>query len=59
MDLATTSTDPHRPADTNSGGDPDLLPLEQELLDEYAKLVGNLDSVALPHCEQLLHLSTR
>jgi hypothetical protein len=36
-----------------------LSPLEQEVLDEYAKLVGNLDDVrslaALPYC---LHVHT-
>jgi hypothetical protein len=32
--------------------EPELSPLEQEVLDEYAKLVGNLDNVhhlAIPH----------
>jgi hypothetical protein len=28
--------------------EPELSPLEQEVLDEYAKLVGNLDNVRLP-----------
>jgi hypothetical protein len=28
--------------------EPELRPLEQEVLDEYAKLVGNLDDVCHP-----------
>lgn len=35
-------------ADTKRHGqeyEPELSPLEQEVLDEYAKLVGNLDNV--------------
>jgi DASH complex subunit DAD3 len=46
--------------------EPELSPLEQEVLDEYAKLVGNLDNVhhlnfpmspALDHTDTLLQLS--
>ena len=40
-----SSTDPRRYANEN---EPELSPLEQEVLDEYAKLVGNLDDVC-PH----------
>lgn len=29
-----------------SENEPELSPLEQEVLDEYAKLVGNLDNVS-------------
>jgi hypothetical protein len=36
------STDSRRP-----DADPELSPLEQEVLDEYAKLVGNLDNVLI------------
>jgi len=41
--------DPRRHAHEN---EPELSPLEQEVLDEYAKLVGNLDDV----CQYLLAL---
>ena len=35
---------------TPADNEPDLSPLEQEVLDEYAKLVGNLDDAsALTH----------
>jgi DASH complex subunit DAD3 len=37
-----SSTDSRRYAHEN---EPELSPLEQEVLDEYAKLVGNLDDV--------------
>ena len=37
-----SSTDTKRYAQEN---EPELSPLEQEVLDEYAKLVGNLDNV--------------
>ena len=37
-----SSTDSRRYAHEN---EPELSPLEQEVLDEYAKLVGNLDNV--------------
>ena len=40
MDVSTDS----RRAPT-ADGENDLSPLEQEVLDEYAKLVGNLDNV--------------
>jgi hypothetical protein len=33
-------------------GESDLSPIEQEILDEYAKLVGNLDNV----CKLLLYV---
>ena len=46
-----SSTDSRRYANEN---EPELSPLEQEVLDEYAKLVGNLDDVCQYH---LLHLS--
>jgi len=36
------STDSHHNGDDN---EPELSPIEQEVLDEYAKLVGNLDNV--------------
>ena len=39
------STDSRRAPATN--GDAELSPLEQEVLDEYAKLVGNLDNVGI------------
>lgn len=48
MDM-DSSTDSRRYASEN---EPELSPLEQEVLDEYAKLVGNLDDVCLHH---LLH----
>jgi hypothetical protein len=35
--------------------EPELRPLEQEVLDEYAKLVGNLDDV----CHAVLFRSER
>lgn len=41
MDL---STDSRRDTTTTNGGD-ELTALEQEVLDEYAKLAGNLDNV--------------
>lgn len=44
MDPSTTTT--HPPATAN--GESDLIPLEQEVLDEYSKLVGNLDNVCSP-----------
>ena len=37
------SADQRRPAIAN--GDAELSSLEQEVLDEYAKLAGNLDNV--------------
>jgi hypothetical protein len=37
-----SSMDPRRHAHEH---EPELSPLEQEVLDEYAKLVGNLDDV--------------
>lgn len=40
------STDSRRAPTTD--GDNELTPLEQEVLDEYAKLVGNLDNVLSP-----------
>lgn len=40
MDL---SIDPR--ARTTANGEGELSPLEQEVLDEYAKLAGNLDNV--------------
>ena len=43
MDLSTT---PSRQQAID--GEPELGPLEQEVLDEYAKLVGNLDNVSSP-----------
>jgi hypothetical protein len=39
-----SSMDSKRYAQEN---EPELSPLEQEVLDEYAKLVGNLDNVYL------------
>lgn len=39
------SMDSRRHASEN---EPELSPLEQEVLDEYAKLVGNLDNVSDP-----------
>ena len=59
MDLSTTTHHkrhqlPYHPTNNNSNDnhatketDPDLSPLEQEVLDEYAKLAGNLDNVPL------------
>lgn len=46
MDSSTTS---HRNATTaaTADGEDALTPLEQEVLDEYAKLAGNLDDVSL------------
>ena len=41
------SADPRHNATTNGEGE--LSPVEQEVLDEYAKLVGNLDNVR-SHC---------
>lgn len=41
-----SSTDSRRYAHEN---EPELSPLEQEVLDEYAKLVGNLDDVCIHH----------
>ena len=43
MELSTRQP----PADNNNN-EPDLSPLEQELLDEYAKLAGNLDNASSP-----------
>ncbi|KAK5130664.1 hypothetical protein LTR08_001874 [Meristemomyces frigidus] len=43
MDAATHQTPT---AATASSGEGDLSPIEQEVLDEYAKLVGNLDDLA-------------
>jgi hypothetical protein len=34
--------------------EPELSPLEQEVLDEYAKLVGNLDDVCRITCRPSL-----
>lgn len=45
MDLSTSS---HHSAPNNTDADPELSPLEQEVLDEYAKLAGNLDNVCHP-----------
>ena len=42
-----TSLDMRQHATANSEGE--LSPLEQEILDEYAKLVGNLDGVSTSH----------
>lgn len=39
------STDSQR---NGEDGETELSPIEQEVLDEYAKLVGNLDNVWLP-----------
>ena len=39
------STDSNR--SPNTDGEGELTPLEQEVLDEYVKLVGNLDNVRL------------
>lgn len=47
------STDSRRVQATDSDGE--LSPLEQEVLDEYAKLVGNLDNV---RAEQLFTSTT-
>jgi len=41
-----SSTDSRRYAHEN---EPELSPLEQKVLDEYAKLVGNLDDVCQQH----------
>jgi hypothetical protein len=40
MEVSTSS---HRPP---ADSEPELSPLEQEVLDEYAKLVGNLDNAS-------------
>jgi hypothetical protein len=47
--IMDSSTDSKRYAQEN---EPELSPLEQEVLDEYAKLVGNLDNVhhSIPPC---------
>lgn len=42
--IMDVSTDSRRPPTMD--GENDLSPLEQEVLDEYAKLVGNLDNVS-------------
>jgi DASH complex subunit DAD3 len=44
-----SSTDSRRYVHEN---EPELSPLEQEVLDEYAKLVGNLDDVRKHHLSQ-------
>ena len=41
-----TAVDSRHNASANGEGE--LSPVEQEVLDEYAKLVGNLDNVRLP-----------
>lgn len=46
MDLSTSSH--HQNTTANASPDPELSPLEQEVLDEYAKLAGNLDNVTSP-----------
>lgn len=46
MDLSTDS----RRAATTDGESELLSPLEQEVLDEYAKLAGNLDNVTHLTC---------
>jgi hypothetical protein len=38
--------------------EPELSPLEQEVLDEYAKLVGNLDNVSFPTNPAMDHTDT-
>lgn len=49
----------HSPNHTqdDSGQDPELSALEQEILDEYAKLAGNLDNVR-PHPTTLSDMHT-
>lgn len=46
-----SSTDSRRYAQES---EPELSPLEQEVLDEYAKLVGNLDDVYYRNCAPYL-----
>lgn len=50
MDLSTSSHHSPNNHDNNTTdtSDPELSPLEQEVLDEYAKLAGNLDNVLSP-----------
>ena len=54
MDLSTSSHSAAANTHNNNTtdpetGDPELSPLEQEVLDEYAKLAGNLDNVRRSH----------
>jgi hypothetical protein len=45
---AATANGTHNNAATTADNAELLSPLEQEVLDEYAKLVGNLDNVCVP-----------
>lgn len=50
--MASEASDQHLAASQTSGGgaehgDESLSPLEQEVLDEYARLLGNLNTVRL------------
>jgi hypothetical protein len=48
------NTTPDHARDANEG-EPELSSLEQEVLDEYAKLAGNLDGVSDDIAEQRMH----
>ena len=49
MDVSTSSHSANTNNNADQETDPELTPLEQEVLDEYAKLAGNLDNVHLPY----------
>jgi len=46
--MASETSDPHLSASTATQSDETLSPLEQEVLDEYARLLGNLNNVRHP-----------
>ena len=48
MDASTTANRTNN-NNNNNDEDPELTPLEQEVLDEYAKLAGNLENVTRTH----------
>jgi DASH complex subunit DAD3 len=57
--MASETPDAHLSASQASNADLDnetLSPLEQEVLDEYARLLGNLNNVRLPHASY--HITT-
>jgi len=54
--MASETQDQHLSASQTSGaGDESLSPLEQEVLDEYARLLGNLNNVRLASYISLAH----
>lgn len=54
--MASDTQDQHLSASQTSNSDETLSPLEQEVLDEYARLLGNLNTVRpLPSLRNPIH----